>query len=302
MTLTSWSYSKLMERSRELPSWDFGMVDPGMVITSRTKIKIMCKHCGVVSTTAVREIFKPKRTHRCGNIWNTGKYLRYISTRPDIDFSGTDAASVRGHTSPINCRCVVCNTTWTCRLRNLIYNNTGCPNLCMKRMFDPSIQIAIIMSKYSVPITYDFLFPGAPDTYDAHFSVDGVNYLIQFDHISYFKQYTTERERKEHQLSIQADMEKFSYAWYNGYRVIRIDYSQIRNMEYHIERAVEKGQAVYFSSPDKYNIGGYELDESENERVSERVSETVVKKENIQSTEEYDEYRPCLGEIFHYML
>lgn len=48
------------------------------------------------------------------------------------------------------------------------------------------------------------------------------------------------------------DVEKSNIAISEGYRIIRIDYTQINNIEYHIQLAFKLEQSIYFSTPILY--------------------------------------------------
>lgn len=52
--------------------------------------------------------------------------------------------------------------------------------------------------------------------------------------------------------SQQRDIQKTKVAIQENYLMIRIDYTQIKNIQYHIEKAIQENNTIYYSTPELY--------------------------------------------------
>ena len=91
-----------------------------------------------------------------------------------------------------------------------------------------------------------------PKRYDFAFEYNGSKYIIEFDGEQHFeeapffgKQSLEDRHKR--------DIEKMSEALRAGYKVIRIDHTQIANVPYHISVGVHSNVNVYLSTPPMYD-------------------------------------------------
>jgi hypothetical protein len=254
---TDWTYDTIIRKGmKKLPNIDFGMLSPSAKYDVETKVTVRCKLCGIVFTRTIRVIFSPVRKHKCESPWkkrNVKKYLEIVERNDDIDFSATDIRNIDSScNSVIKCKCKICGRTWSCYLRLFVYDQAACRNKCTLNILKASKYLGPIREKYSLKFIYNFTIPGTFATFDAMFSVDNINYVIQLDRSPFFKKPTTDEERRCRETMIINDGTKIYYAWIRDYKIIRVDYSQIRNIEYHIEKAVEEHKDLYLASPEKY--------------------------------------------------
>lgn len=259
-----WSHENLVRcASIKAPHLYFGQANPDTQLPIRTKIEVRCKLCNVMFTLFIHKVIYWERVHRCDRpsgprtLWSPSKYLQLTKKFADVDFSDTDPNYVVHVRSSIYCKCKICGRKWDCLLRELVvYKHSGCPNRCTSDRMASRKYLMQIAEKHSIEIAYKFRFPDSTCYYNGKFSVGGVNFLILIDHASYFKKPGNIKEMKEHRLSMTNDEERFRQARKYGYKIIRIDYTQARNMEYHFERAIEEcresGDVIYLASPEKY--------------------------------------------------
>ncbi len=89
--------------------------------------------------------------------------------------------------------------------------------------------------------------------YDFSFNHNEIQYILEYDGIQHF-QFTeyfqaTEEVFKEKQTR---DVDKTKLAIKHNCKVIRIDYTQINNIEEHIKNGIDDKSNLYLSSPDMY--------------------------------------------------
>jgi len=89
--------------------------------------------------------------------------------------------------------------------------------------------------------------------YDLHFRTNGSDYLVEFDGAQHFKpdtifdrSYSTYKERR------RTDVTKTERALKDGYKVIRIDHTNINHTTEVIQDAIKSKADLYVSDPKKY--------------------------------------------------
>lgn len=89
--------------------------------------------------------------------------------------------------------------------------------------------------------------------YDFHFIHNGYEYLLEWDGSIHFS-YTPYIHKSEASFRYRQRMDclKMKAALVNGYRVIRIDYTQIDHIRSHLENALKDECRIYVSDTNKY--------------------------------------------------
>lgn len=111
-----------------------------------------------------------------------------------------------------------------------------------------------ILQEFNIPFTQQCILPILPRRkYDFYFEYLGRKYLVEFDgqqHFQYVRKYhKTKAKFLESQI---VDRIKTWAAWNSHCYLIRIDYSQIEYIRYHILNAVNSSNVVYLSNPELY--------------------------------------------------
>lgn len=115
-------------------------------------------------------------------------------------------------------------------------------------------EVRRLLREWNVPFMTEVTLPMLPRRrYDYYFEYKGQRYLVEFDgeqHFGFIKKYHKSKKRfLEHQL---IDRIKTYAAWNSGCHLIRIDYTQLGNVAYHLSNAVHSGSWVYLSTPELY--------------------------------------------------
>lgn len=89
--------------------------------------------------------------------------------------------------------------------------------------------------------------------YDFYFIYNGQKFLLEFDGEQHFRYVRKYHKSKSKFLECQIiDRVKTFAAWSSGYRFIRIDYTQIDHIKYHLISAINCNAIVYLSNPELY--------------------------------------------------
>lgn len=101
---------------------------------------------------------------------------------------------------------------------------------------------------------YEYTLESLPyKRFDFHFTYQGKLYLVEIDgrqHFEFSKHF--HKSQRGFQKCQQTDLLKMQVAYAAGYRMIRIDYTQLDRVDHHIDVALAAGRWYYFSSPDLY--------------------------------------------------
>lgn len=138
---------------------------------------------------------------------------------------------------------------WFAPFSRIKNQKTWCPH-CNKSKGERIIMEILKKYKYNyIPEKeFDFLFRKFYD-----FCLEELNILIEFDgiqhfiDIEFFNQKTTFEEKRE------IDIIKTKAAVENGYKLIRIDYNNIDNIEYILTEALKSEEQLVFSQAGKYD-------------------------------------------------
>lgn len=101
---------------------------------------------------------------------------------------------------------------------------------------------------------YEFHLEALPKKrYDFKFIHESLPYILEIDGSQHFifpsKFHRTQAKFRKYQ---KTDVLKTHIAIINGYRVIRIDYTQICNLDFHLTTALSKRSWLYLSNVEKY--------------------------------------------------
>lgn len=171
------------------------------------------------------------------------------------DYSQVTNEHIKGWTSRIPVRCNKCNNNWTPLLYNHITGRQGCPR-CRKSHG----EIACERSLQSLGIDYmcEFILPNLPrKRFDFRFEYNGKKYLLEFDGVQHFE--FSPRFHYDQQAFIEkqsVDTLKTQKGIEEGYYIIRIDHTQIDNIDQHIREAIKTSvnadNTEYFLDPVAY--------------------------------------------------
>lgn len=151
--------------------------------------------------------------------------------------------------SRIPIKCNKCNSIWSPSIANHITGKTGCSKC---RFSKGEMGCCQILEFFNISYECQYILTSLPKRrYDFMFVFNNNNYVLEYDGMQHFIdiQYFGNK-LKEIQ---ESDLIKTKAALLENYLMIRIDYSQIDNIQYHICKAIQENNKIYYSTPDLYS-------------------------------------------------
>lgn len=230
----SYSYSEITEEHIQLAD---------------SRLPITCNTCKTRWTpTLTSHISKKKGCAVCAQRvpWNLQRVLRKAHEihHDNFDYSMVRKEHIKNNLSQIPVRCCKCDRTRWPVINHHFNDKKDCPN-CHASHGERECQhiLKILTLPYQVQVSLPLL---PLKRYDFSFTFQNRNYILEFDGQHHFE-YTNFFHRTEEKFkeSQQPDIIKTYTAMQSGLCVIRIDYTQINNIEYHIRNALSSLINIY---------------------------------------------------------
>ena len=253
-----WCYSRLERYIRKhRPEINISQICEEDVENAFSRLSFSCNDCEYEWQTSLHSIVN--HNSGCGRC--AGKeaitydvFLERIHTRHDIDFSLTRERHIdNGNGSRLKCRCVECQHIWRPSFTSIFNHNSGCPVCCSSK---GEKAVKKYLEDHNITYEREVTLESLPrKRYDFRFVHKEIEYLLEFDGLQHFEEIKHfHREEDSFEEGQQVDLRKTRHALRNGYRLIRIDYTQVDNVPRHIRRALRSEEALYLSSPELYSF------------------------------------------------
>lgn len=219
-------------------------------------LTIICNLCSYKFTSSIKGHLTNELCYNCEreSVWTVYRFIQeatlihgdkydYSLVKPEhLKFIRTDHI-------PIICK--TCTNTFAPILPSHLYSASGCPRC---RMSKGELECERILKELNIDFHPQFTFEEHPHKgYDFCFKYQEQDYLLEFDGEQHFI-YANRFHREGRDLKKQQDTDCFysHLALSKRYRLIRIDYKQINNIQYHLEQAFQSVYDVYFSNSEMY--------------------------------------------------
>lgn len=109
--------------------------------------------------------------------------------------------------------------------------------------------------KYNISFIFEFSLPDLPGKrFDFRFNINGAKYILEIDGAQHFKHTKYfHRSVAKFRKYQENDVVKSVAAMRSGYRLIRIDFSELTKLEYHLNCAIQQNCQIYFSNAVRYS-------------------------------------------------
>ena len=253
-----WNFSRFKTYMRKhRPEINISQICEDDVVNRGSRLPFSCYTCGYEWETSLNNMVNGETgCSRCsGNEPITYDiFLERIDTRLDIDFSLTRERHIdNGNKSRLKCRCVECQHVWRPSFKDVFgKHQSGCPSCCSSK---GEKEVKKYLEDHNIQHEREVTLESLPrKRYDFRFVHEEIGYLLEFDGIQHFEQIDYfHREEDSFEEGQRVDRRKTRHALRNGYRLIRIDYTQVDNVPRHIRRALRSEKDLYLSSPELYS-------------------------------------------------
>lgn len=247
-----WTYIKFIETAKIIHDnkYSYELFTPDDFKGNKSIINVICTICKYQWPTIINtHIYRKSNCPKCMNhatITLEELINKIIEINGNnIDYSLIKKEHIKNNRSHVPLICNKCKKCWSPSVDSLINQKYGCPRCkiskgeraCINYLlanniaFEEQFKIQeLVMKRFDFMIEYNSL-----------------NYIIEFDGVQHFK--FVEYFHKLPNIFIERqeiDILKTITALKCGYNVIRIDYKQIDNVDFHISEALKLEQKTYF--------------------------------------------------------
>jgi very-short-patch-repair endonuclease len=253
-----WTYDLFIKRTKITHGnkYNYELVSPNDIKNCKSIINVICLTCKYQWPTTINiHIYSKSNCPKC--MHHLAYTLEILITKiieihcDNFDYSLIESGHIRNSKSYVPLICNICKKCWSPSINSLVNHKTGCPRCkiskgeraCLNYLFSNNIffeeQFKILelgMKRFDFMIEHNKL-----------------KYVIEFDGVQHFK--FVEYFHKLPNVFIERqeiDILKTITALKCGYNVIRIDYKQIENVNFHISEALKLKDKTYFSTPELY--------------------------------------------------
>ena len=184
---------------------------------------------------------------------------RFLSKAREIhtdryNYSQVTEKHIRTCTSYVPIKCTVCDYVFNPTISNHIFKKSGCPQ-CNRSHGELACQS--VLDILGIKYKSEYIVNTLPrKRFDFIFMYQGKYYILEFDGIQHFE-YTPHFHSNEYEFQRKQRTDiKSKHALRSGCNLIRIDYTQMNNVEFHIRNALaslDDTYRVYYSNIQMYN-------------------------------------------------
>lgn len=252
-----WTYERLVSISKTLfeDKYSYELTKPESITSNRSMLIVKCNDCmNVWECTLNNHINHKSECPKCQNRepWTKERFITESKIlHPDrFSYDKVLESDIVNAFSKVILTCLKCERDWPVTIHDHISKRSGCPSCNMSKGELECKRVLTLLGIDFIPQAPIITLPRK--RYDFGFGHNNAGYLLEFDGQQHFMpmyNYDTKQSFEERQ---ERDILKTRCARDEGYRVIRIDYTAIDNIEYHIKKALESGVDIYYSDPEKY--------------------------------------------------
>lgn len=248
-------------------SFDYGLITPGHINGWNSYIPIICNACKFGSDgTWIVSLSSHIRGHGCPKCFGNDRWTleRFIDRASLVhnnryDYSLVTRGHINGCDSKVPIICNICCKVSNPRIADHVNKKRGC-TYC--RSSKGEIAISDYLDGKEISFIPQYSIPSLSNRYyDFMINWNNMKVLIEFDGLQHF-QYIKLFHKESMEIFFEKqniDKVKTIHALANDYRIIRIDYNEIDNIEYHIVKALQSfdtGSTIYLSNVEMYRYLG----------------------------------------------
>lgn len=254
-----WTLDKVLAKGHQLHGnkFDYSRVTANDVQGVNSDIPITCNDCNYSwHITIASHINSVNGCPSCNKKlkWTLERFIQRADELHGnkYDYSLIDRNKEINSYVSIPLLCKTCNYQWVTCIGTHIHQGSGCPNCnCSKG----EVQCERVLNEKGILFETQYRIGQYTKGYDFKFSYNGENYILEFDGEQHFNrinffQRTDEafREQQNRDMlytkrALDSDL---------NFNVIRIDYTQIDKVEFHIDQAFACQQRLYLSTHTLY--------------------------------------------------
>lgn len=254
-----WIYDELIKRAIEIHGnkYNYSLIKPEDIKNVNSRLDLICNNCSYEWSPSLGSHINSKCD--CPQCMKQIKFTvanfkqRAIEIHGEkYDYGLVTEDHIKSNESFIPIKCNKCCKIWSPSITNFINNHSGCPRCkCSKGELKclQYLETNDIIFKEQFSIHYNSRMK-----YDFMIDYENEKFLLEFDGLQhfefiefFFKNLVDFNYRQE--IDIQKTIDGIN----NGYKIIRIDYDEINNIQYHLDIALNEKNITYFSNQNLYS-------------------------------------------------
>ena len=253
-----WTLTRFLERGNEIHGnkYDYSQIKEKDINGYESKIPITCRTCIYRWFSTINNHISGK--YGCPNCAGNAPWTlaRFLERSNEIhgnkyDYSNIKEEDINGCESKVPLTCRTCEYQWYPSIGSHINQKTGCPSC---RRSKGELAVADYLKKLSLPFTAEYTIESLPKKrYDFFTTFNNKKYLIEFDGQQHFEFvpffHSSEREFIDRQ---ETDITKTQKALDEDYKVIRIAYTRVDDVNNILDEAFRLEKRLYVSDPEMY--------------------------------------------------
>ena len=250
-----WTLERFLKEAKEIhkDKHIYDKITADLIQNCYSYLPIYCTICSAYYTqTITNHIYGKNGCWNCVyELWTLEKFHRLASQihGKRYDYSLITVEHIQNGSSHVPIKCLKCDCIFKPTILNHINHRSGCPK-CNMTKGEIATEIALDMLEI-FNVKYQFKFSDYRILrYDFAFYLGNILYLVEYDGTPHFKPVWI--MAKHFNRSRHLDIFKTQLAIKRNCRLIRIDYKQLKNVQYHIEQAILQDLPVYYSTPEMY--------------------------------------------------
>ena len=159
---------------------------------------------------------------------------------------------IKSSKSYVPIKCNKCSKIWSPTISSFINQKTGCPRCKSSK---GELKCLEYLQTNKIIFKEQFVIhDGSLKKYDFMIEHENEKFLLEFDGIQHFKFiefFTKNLDYFNYRQKI--DIQKTIDGINNGYNIIRIDYGEINNIQFHLDMALKEKTETYFTNYELYS-------------------------------------------------
>lgn len=256
-----WTLERFIFSARKIHGnkYDYSQILFENIKNNQSPIYITCLICSYKWKSTINSHINYK--HECPNCSGQARYdlKKFLLKSNKIhnnryDYSQITADQIINSQSIVSIICRKCNHHFNLKIVYHIFHRAGCPK-CNKSNGETNCQE--ILDKLKIEYKIEYIIPSlSKKRFDLMFNYQNNKYLLEYDGIQHFEFSPFFHKKIENfEEKQKTDILKSQKAIEEGYYLIRIDYSNEKNIEEHITNALNtlnKNNKIYYSDITKY--------------------------------------------------
>ena len=250
-----WTLARFLKRARQIhgDKYDYSKVEERHIINRDSCVDVICCICGWEWSPSINPHINGKTgCPDCAGVvpWTLDRFLIRAKKIHGEKYGYTKIreTDIVNSWSCIEIDCVKCGNEWPSTITNHVHSKSGCAKCKFSK---GEIICTQVLDFLRISYVCQYTLPClSRKRYDFMFTFNDKNIILEYDGKQHFIHTPCFKKSLEH--NHEMDVLKTKVALRENYSMIRIDYTQFNNIQFHIVKALQENNTIYYSTPQLY--------------------------------------------------